>query len=132
MNNIGAVFLFICLFMTACATSPEGIKRQPSDFEYTINSSNLPEVSECLLRKMEAYPVLVGFSFEDRTMPVQIRQFTDNAELFQMYNFYIATLIQLQKVNASEIRATLHVGNHIMLAQDKVRIAYTNFIQKCP
>lgn len=124
------IALFACLLAVACATSPHGLKEQPSDFEHTIAGSTISSASECLLRQMEAYPVLAGFGFEDRTLPVQIRQFSDSTELFQMQNAYIATLIRLEKAASSKISVTLHVADG-MITHDRVKTAFTGFIESC-
>lgn len=123
-------FFVLCLSLTGCATSIQGLKEQNPDLEYKAKKSNLSGLSECILRKMEAYPILTGFSFEDRTIPVQIRQFADKVELFQMQNAFVLTYIDLQKVQANQIQSKLYVMNGT-IHHDRTAKAYSSYIQEC-
>lgn len=125
-------FVVVCtsILLFGCATTPYGLRKQEVDFTLNKNNSNLLTLSECILRKVEPYPILIGFGFEGLTLPVQIRQFSDKAELFQMQNTYITTLIELHKRNNSKINADLYVAKEI-LSYDRTVKAYSKFIQEC-
>lgn len=121
--------LIACVALVACATSPDGLKKQAPDFEYSGKTSNLTNLSECILHKVESYPILIGFSFEDKTLPVQIRQFSDNTELFQMQNIYITTYIKLTKTRTT-VDANLRVANGL-ISRDRIVKEYSKIIQGC-
>ncbi|MEQ1706533.1 MAG: hypothetical protein ABL867_11275 [Rickettsiales bacterium] len=127
---INTVILAFLPVIVGCATSPHGLKEQAPDFESTINSSNVSKTSQCLLKKMEGYPLLIGFDFEDRTLPVQIRQFKDSTELYQMQGAWVVSLVELQKISQSKTHATLRV-NHAFASYYSTINAYEEFIASC-
>ena len=128
--HINIILFASFLVLTSCATSPHGLKELAPDFDSTINSSNLSNVSQCLLKKMEGYPLLIGFDFEDKTLPVQIRQFKDSTELYQMQGAWIVSLVELKKISSSKIHTTLRL-NHAFASYYSTMNAYEEFIASC-
>lgn len=123
------ITLALTVILAACATTPQALKEQVPDFEHSM-TGNLQSTSECLVRKIESYPILVGFSFENRGLPVQMRSFKDSIELFQMQNAYVATTVVIQKSNQNSLITRLFVNR--ALATHKSTVAsYSDFIKNC-
>lgn len=117
-------------FLTACATSPSSLKERQPDFEQTVKASSISRISECLVKKIEAYPVLAGLGFEDRTLPVQLRQYNASAELYQMQGPWAVSLVELKQINASKLYTTIRVNNGL-ITYDRTMNAYKGFIASC-
>jgi len=116
------------LFLAACATTPAGLKKDSPDFQHTAKADML-DLTQCLTEKIETYPILTGFEFENRAMPVQLRQFKDKTEIIQMQGMYIMTLIELQNSNGM-IASDLYVSKNL-ISYERTKKAYSGFILKC-
>ncbi len=118
--------LFPLIFLAACATSPAGLKENPPDYVLNRNFT-MGTTVRCLVEKIEEYPVLVGFDFEDRTLPVQLRQFDDKAEMLQMQGVHILSYIEVFKT-PSQVR--LYISNGLFTKQGTTK-AYSGIIDNC-
>lgn len=126
------VFLIIAiLFITACAIkSPQSLSEEKPVFTYNGKISSFPALTECIFEKLEKFPVVAQlFDFEDKTLPVQIRQFSDNAELYQAIQSRTLSLIKLQKISSNKAQAKLYVSTG--LYSDNVKDNYPTLIKDC-
>ena len=79
---------------------------------------------------MDKFPAISQlFDFEDKTLPVHIRQFSDNAEMYQIIQSTTISLIKLQKVSAKEVEVNLYVGSS--LYSEKIQENYPKLIKGC-
>jgi hypothetical protein len=125
-------FLILTIsILCACALrTPQGLATQKPDYQYVGKSTNFVALTECILKKVDNYPVaFTVFDFEDQTLPVHIRQFSDNAELYQEIGGQALTLIKLKKLSPNKTEAKLYTGNSTI--NGRVRENYPNLIKSC-
>ena len=124
--------VFILLIVSACAIrTPQAMQEQEPDYQYIGKSDNFSAVTECIFKKVDSYPVTFQlFDHEDRTIPVQMRQFPNDAELYQESSGgMIISLIKLEKLSGNEIQAKLYTG--YSSTNGRVRDNYPELITSC-
>ncbi len=80
---------------------------------------------------MEAYPVLAGFGFEDRTLPVDVREIGNTLTLYQRNNTAMTTMIEISRLAKNEnALVSLYVTpNH--LKRDLIVKDFSAIINTC-
>ena len=64
----------LLLSMAGCQESPQKIAQREPFFTHTGKAKSFDDAVECLAHQIDDYPTLFQlFDFEDRTLPVQVR-----------------------------------------------------------
>lgn len=80
--------------------------------------------------KIESYPILTGFSFEDRTLALQVRKIGANIDLFQRQAVYMVTLVKLEQHGKGQSQISLFIPN-ALISQQRATGDFQKMINDC-
>lgn len=124
-----ALAILLCATVAACAPrSVATMEKMPTAYTSTTKKS-ASAFTRCLLPKVENYPLWIGFSFEDRTAIAHTRDTEGGADIYQMQNSEMMTLVTWRRA-ASGNRLALYVANNHFAAA-RIRADYARLIDTC-
>lgn len=127
MKRVVAALLL--LSVTACgARSVTTMEQQPPTY-VTITKKSPAAFTACIAPKIEAYPVMTGFAIEDRTAPALTRQTDKGADIYQMMNTEIMTLVTVRRSQNANKVALFVTPYHVGVV--RVKAAFTRLINSC-
>lgn len=120
----------LCLSVTACdgARSVTTMEKNPA--VYVASTRKTPQsFTHCLAPKVEAYPVFTGFMNDDLTAPVLTRQTPQGADIYQMMNQEVMTLVTVRRVTNGNKLALFVTPYHV--GRTRVIGAFKQMIDSC-
>jgi hypothetical protein len=123
------IIIILSIFLSGCAaTSPYSMREEPPSAQYQSRKSVMA-LKNCLAPPIESYPVLAGFSFEDRTLPVVVREINGDLSLYQQQGVYMMTMIEAK--NTGEAREVSLRVSPTHIKAGVIERDYKRIIESC-
>ncbi|MEZ0263048.1 MAG: hypothetical protein ACAH80_18730 [Alphaproteobacteria bacterium] len=121
--------LIFCAVVTACAPRSISTMEQMPRAYSAVTKKSAAGFTGCIQPKLERYPVMIGFAFEDRTALVQTRDTEGGKDIYQLQNSEMMTLVTYRR-KASGNQISLYVANN-HFAANRIKTDYSRMIDGC-